>query len=45
MNGDSQVSVDWDGNVHIKEVGLSATKGLWELLTRRKVDKKIDYLR
>jgi hypothetical protein len=39
MIGDSQVSVDRDGNIHIKDVEFPATKGLWELLTRKKVDK------
>jgi hypothetical protein len=38
MIGDSQISVDRDGNIHIKDVGLPATKGLWKLLTRTKVD-------
>jgi len=38
MIGDSQVSVDRDGNIHIKDVEFPATKGLWELLTRKKVD-------
>jgi hypothetical protein len=38
MIGDSQVSVDRDGNIHIKDVDFPATKGLWELLTRKKVD-------
>jgi len=41
MIGDSQVSVDRDGNIHIKEVEFSATNGLWELLTRRKVNKRL----
>ena len=39
MIGDSQVSVDRDGNIHIKDVEFPATKGLWERLTRKKVDK------
>ena len=39
MIGDSRVGVDRDGNIYIKEVELPATKGLWELLTRRKVNK------
>ena len=39
MIGDSQVSVDRDGNIHIKDVEFPATKGLCELLTRKKVDK------
>jgi len=40
MIGDSRVSVDRDGNIHIKKVEFPATKGLWELLTRKKVNKK-----
>jgi len=43
--GDSRVGVDRNGNIHIKNVEFPATKGLWELLTRKKVDKKIDYHR
>ena len=39
MIGDSQLGVDRDGNIHIKDVEFQATKGLWELLTRKKVDK------
>ena len=39
MIGDSQVGVDRDGNIHIKNVEFPATKGLWELLTRKRVDK------
>jgi len=39
MIGDSQVGVDRDGNFHINNVELPATKGLWELLTRKRVDK------
>ena len=45
MIGDSRVVVDSDGNIHIKNVEFPATKGLWELLTRKRVDKKIDYPR
>jgi len=41
MIGDSQVGVDRDGNIHIKEIEFPATKCPWELLTRRKVDKKL----
>jgi hypothetical protein len=37
--GDSQVGVDRDGNIHINNVDFPATKGLWELLTRKRVDK------
>jgi len=39
MIGDSRVSVDRDGNIHIKDVEFPATEGLWELLTRKKLDK------
>jgi len=39
MIGDSQVGVDRDGNIHINNVEFPATKGLWELLTRKRVDK------
>jgi len=39
MIGDSQVGVDRDGNIHINNVKFPATKGLWELLTRKRVDK------
>ena len=39
MIGDSQVGVDRDGNFHINNVELPATKRLWELLTRKRVDK------
>jgi len=38
MIGDSQISVDRDRNIHIKDVEFPATKGLWELLTRKKLD-------
>jgi hypothetical protein len=38
MIGVSQLGVDRDGNIHIKDVEFPATKGLWELLTRKKVD-------
>ena len=40
MIGDSRVGVDRDGNIHIKNVEFPATKGLWELLTRKNVNKK-----
>jgi len=39
MIGYSRVGVDSDGNIHIKNVAFPATKGLWELLTRKRVDK------
>jgi len=40
MIGDSRVGVDSDGNIHIKNEQFPATKGLWELLTRKRVDKE-----
>jgi len=40
MIGHWQVGVDRDGNIHINNVEFPATKGLWELLTRRRVDIK-----
>jgi len=40
MIGDLQVGVDRDGNIHIKNVEFPVTKGLWELLTRKRMDKK-----
>ena len=39
MIGDSQVGVHRDGNIHINSVVFPATKGLWELLTRKRVYK------
>ena len=36
---DSQLGVVRDGNIHINNV-VPATKGLWELLTRKRVDIK-----
>jgi len=39
MIGYSQVGVDRDGNIHINNVEFPATKGLWELLTRKRMDK------
>ena len=35
MIGDSQISLDRDGNIHIKDEDFPATKGLWELSTRK----------
>ena len=40
MIGDSRVGMDSDGNIHINNVEFPATKGLWELLTRKRVDIK-----
>ena len=39
MVGDSQVGVNRDGNIHINNEEFPATKGLWELLTRKKLSK------
>jgi len=39
MIGDSQVGVGRDSNTHINNVEFPATKGLWDLLTRKRVDK------
>jgi len=39
-DGDGFMIGDRDGNIHIKNVEFSATKGLWELLTRKRVDKE-----
>jgi len=41
MIGDSRVGVDSDGNIRIKNVEFPVTQGLWELLTRKRVDKKL----
>ena len=41
MIGDSGVGVNRDGNIHIKEVEFPAIKGMWVLLTRKKVNKKL----
>jgi len=40
MIGYSRVGMDSDGNIHINNVEFPATKGLWELLTRKRVDKE-----
>jgi len=40
MIGDSRVGVDSDRNIHINNVEFPATKGLWELMTRERVDKE-----
>ena len=40
MIGDLQFGVDRDGNIHINNVEFPATKGLWEMLTRKRVDIK-----
>jgi hypothetical protein len=38
--GDSLVSLDVDSNVHIKGHIFKRTEGLWELLTRKRVDSE-----
>jgi len=41
MIGDSRVGEDSGGNIHSKNVEFPTTQGLWELLTRKRVDKKM----
>jgi hypothetical protein len=45
MLGNSIFRVDTEGNIHIGEpdtaVQFNATVGLWELLTRKKVDRQL----
>jgi hypothetical protein len=41
MIGDQIVSVDPQSNIHIENTTFPGTKGLWELLTRKKVNKKL----
>jgi hypothetical protein len=41
MIGDSPVDVDENSDVHIKKQVFPATKGLWELLTRKRVNNKL----
>jgi hypothetical protein len=45
MIGNTIFGVDADGNIHVGEpdtaIKFKATKGLWELLTRKKVDKDL----
>jgi hypothetical protein len=41
MIGDQIVSVDPQSNIHIVNATFPGTKGLWELLTRKKVNKKL----
>jgi len=38
MIGDSPIVVDTDGDITIKERVFKGSKGLWELLTRKKVN-------
>jgi hypothetical protein len=39
MIGDSNVSVDNDGDLYIKGQHFKGTTGLWELLTRKRINK------
>jgi len=41
MIGDSPVVVDTTGDITIKDVVFKESKGLWELLTRKKVNTKV----
>jgi hypothetical protein len=41
MFGDQIVSVDPQSNLPIENTTFPGTKGLWELLTRKKVNKKL----
>jgi len=38
MIGDSPIAVDTDGDITIKERVFKGSKGLWELLTLKKVN-------
>jgi len=38
MIGDSPIVVDTDGEITIKERVFEGSKGLWELLTRKKMN-------
>jgi hypothetical protein len=38
--GDSNVSVDNDGDMYIKGQHFKGTSGLWELLTRKRINKE-----
>jgi hypothetical protein len=40
MIGDSNVSVDKDGDLNIKGQHFRGTSGLWELLTRKRINRK-----
>jgi hypothetical protein len=42
MIGDQIVVVDPDNNIHIGNTTFLSTKGLWELLTRKKIKKLIN---
>jgi len=41
MIGDSAVLVDTDSDITIKGQEFRGTKGLWQLLTRKKVNRKL----
>jgi len=41
MSRDSPIVVDTDGDIMIKEQVFKGSKGLWELLTRKKVNTKV----
>ena len=41
MIGNSKVGVDADSNIRVRNVEFLGTKGLWELLTRNRVNKKL----
>lgn len=41
MIGDSPVTVDEGGDVTVAEVTYEGTEGLWELLTKKKVDRSL----
>jgi len=48
MIGDSPVFIDPDDNIKIKGTAFRGTEGLWELLTHKKVNRKLigkEYLR
>jgi hypothetical protein len=40
MIGDSNVSVDKDGDLYIKGQNFKGPSGLWELLTRKRIHKE-----
>jgi hypothetical protein len=41
MISESPVDVDVNSNIHIRKKEFRGNKGLWELLTRKRVDKKL----
>jgi hypothetical protein len=42
MIGDSTITFDSKSDITIRHKAFKGTKGLWELLTRKKVDDKLD---